>query len=383
VTASGLAFALLAITTTGPIAPMGIATALCGALTLLALAPTRPFAWPRTPVDRAAFAWFAALVLAAWFAQDRAASLPRIAKGFFPLLVGLAAFHGGDRRTAERALAALLAASGVVALLGVGLWAAHGATFEGRARGLSGHYMTFAGQLLLELPVAIAIAACARRRAWRIGAGLVALAGLAALAVTFTRSAWIGLLVELAVILGALLPLGLVGLAALVAAAFAFAPGAYRARLYSIFDPHHPWNQQRVYMWDAGRRMFLDHPWTGVGLQDLHPLYDRYRAAGSTERAGHLHNVFVQIAATMGVAGLAAFGWLYASFLRAAAAGMRAQLRRRGLAAGVRLGVLAALAGFLAAGLFEWNFGDEELLYPLYMLVGLAWAARRWDHDEG
>jgi hypothetical protein len=37
--------------------------------------------------------------------------------------------------------------------------------------------------------------------------------------------------------------------------------------------------------------------------------------------------------------------------------------------------VLAALLGFLVAGVFEWNFGDEELLYPLYTLVGLAWAA--------
>jgi len=39
------------------------------------------------------------------------------------------------------------------------------------------------------------------------------------------------------------------------------------------------------------------------------------------------------------------------------------------------------LAGFIVAGLFEWNFGDEELLYGLYTLVGLAWAARRWDDE--
>jgi hypothetical protein len=49
-----------------------------------------------------------------------------------------------------------------------------------------------------------------------------------------------------------------------------------------------------------------------------------------------------------------------------------------GVAVGVRLGVIAALAGFLLAGLFEWNAGDEELLYPLYSLVGIAWAARGW-----
>jgi len=58
--------------------------------------------------------------------------------------------------------------------------------------------------------------------------------------------------------------------------------------------------------------------------------------------------------------------------------GLAARVRGGGLAAGVRLGVTAALAGFLVAGLFEWNFGDEELLYHLYTLVGLAWASRLW-----
>ena len=48
----------------------------------------------------------------------------------------------------------------------------------------------------------------------------------------------------------------------------------------------------------------------------------------------------------------------------------------------MKLGVTAALAGFLVAGFFEWNFGDEELLYPLFTLVGLAWAAGGWEDGE-
>ena len=54
------------------------------------------------------------------------------------------------------------------------------------------------------------------------------------------------------------------------------------------------------------------------------------------------------------------------------------------MAAAVRLGVTALLVGFLVNGLFEWNFGDEELLYPLFVLAGIAWAAREWDaHPPG
>ena len=77
----------------------------------------------------------------------------------------------------------------------------------------------------------------------------------------------------------------------------------------------------------------------------------------------------------MGVIGLAAFAWLYRALFRTATGG--ASLGEAGLGPGVRLGVVGALAGFLAAGLFEWNFGDEELLDLLYALVGIAWAARR------
>ena len=389
-TAAGAAFLLLVAALAGPIAPMGIATALAAALTLawLALAP-HPV-WPRTPVEPAALGWLVALLLASAFALDRAASFPRVAKGFMPLLVPLAAFHTRDARRGRRALAVYLAAAGLVAVYGLVVWLLKGASFESRARGLAGHYMTFGGQLLLEIPVALAVALTARSRGWRYGAAAVALLAFVSLAATFTRSAWLGLFVACALILGATRPRGLLVLAGAGLAAWFIAPGAWGDRLHSVVDPRNLWNRERVFMWQAGVRMFRDHPLTGVGLEDLHALYDQYRSPDSVERAGHLHNAYVQIAASMGLVGLAAFAWLYASLLRAAGSGLgagreaartsfAARVRGGGLAAGVRLGVTAALAGFLVAGLFEWNFGDEELLYQLYTLVGLAWAARLWE----
>jgi O-antigen ligase len=380
-TAASAAFVLFAFVLPGPIAPMGIGVALCGALTIAAVL-AKQARWPRTPVDLPALGWFVALVLAATFALDRQASFARVGKGLMPLIVALAALHARERRTGERALAAYLAASGIVAAIGLGLWVTHGASFDSRARGLSGHYMTFAGQLLLEVPVALGVALLAKSPRWRWGAGAVAAVGLVALGATFTRSAWIGLLVAGGVLLFGTAPVGLAALLVVAVAVYFFTPGTYGERLRSVFDPANKWNAQRVFMWDAGLRMFRDHPWTGVGLQDLHAIYDQYRSPESTERAGHLHNVFVQIAATMGLVGLAAFVWLFGTLVSAAALGLRPLLRGRGLAAGLKLGVVAALAGFLVAGFFEWNFGDEELLYPLFMLVGLAWAASAWDSGE-
>ncbi|HXS83856.1 MAG TPA: O-antigen ligase family protein [Methylomirabilota bacterium] len=372
------AFLLLVAALAGPIAPMGITTALAGALTLACFAFGQGRTWPRTPVDRAALGWFVALVIVSATALDRAGSFPRVAKGFMPLLVGLAAWHTADAKRGQRALAVYLAAFALVSAWGFVLWTMHGASFASRARGLAGHYMTFAGQLLLFIPVALGIAIQARSPRWRWAAAGVALLAFAPLAATFTRSAWLGLFVACAVMLALTRPLGLALLAVLGAAAWFLAPGAWGERLHSVADPANLWNRERVFMWDAGVRMFRDHPFTGVGLQDLHALYDQYRSPESAERAGHLHNAYIQIAASMGLVGLAAFAWLYASLLRAAWARGGAGSESTGLGAGVRLGVTAALVGFLVAGLFEWNFGDEELLYHLYTLVGIAWASRGW-----
>jgi O-antigen ligase len=242
--------------------------------------------------------------------------------------------------------------------------------------------MTFGGQLLIYVSLAAGIAALARTRRWRLGALGVALVGSAALIPTYTRSAWIGLCVSLAVLFGLVRPRWILALLVVLALAFVVAPPSYRARALSSFDPHHPLNLERTYMWQAGLHMFRDHPLTGVGLEDLRVIYDRYKPPQAHERAGHLHNVIIQIAASMGLVGLAAWVFLYGSLFVAAARGLRPTLARGGIAAGLRAGVIGLLAGFLVAGLFEWNFGDEELLYPLFTLVGMAWAASSWPAEE-
>ena len=361
---------------------MSIATAACGALSVAVWAFDRNREPLRNPVAIPWIIWMSALVLSAAFAVDPSSSSSRLGKGLFPGLVALGAWHGaapGDRR---RALVCLLISATAAWFYGLGVFVAHGASFAARARGLVGHYMTFAGQIGLVASIAVGLALVARGR-WRLGAVAVSVLGVLTLAATYTRSAWLGFIVSVAVMLGFTRPRGIAALAALAIVAYAVAPAGFRDRIDSIADPRHPTNIERTYMWEAGARMLRDDPWTGVGLQDLKPIYDRYRAPQARERAGHLHSVPVQIAATMGIPGLIAFLLLYAALLVCALKGLRssvAQARAQGgdaaLAAGLRLGVLGGLAGFAVAGLFEWNFGDEELLYPLYIFAGMAWAAR-------
>ena len=360
---------------------MTIAAVSCGVFTLFVWLGGRNRRWEPTPVDVTGPIWLLALATSAMFGLDPGASVPRLGKGLFPALLPLAAYHAGDPGRGRRAVATLLCSSAIASLYGIVFFVARGASFSARARGFVGHYMTFAGQLLLLVSLASGIALMARTRHWRIGAILVAGIGAIALGGTFTRSAWIGLTASLllmcAIARRGWLPL----LAGAIVLLVLVAPSAYRERLASAFDPHHPVNRERTFMWKAGLDMFRDHPIAGVGLEDLHPIYDRYRSPDSHERAGHLHSVWIQIAASMGVIGLVAFLLLYGSLVRATAQGLFAMIRAPGLAGGVRLGALGGLAGFLMAGSFEWNFGDEELLFLLYVIAGIAWAARNWPAD--
>jgi O-antigen ligase len=97
--------------------------------------------------------------------------------------------------------------------------------------------------------------------------------------------------------------------------------------------------------------------------------------SGAVHVHGHMHNIFLQVAVTLGSIGLAAFVWLLVSILRMTAGLFRSALPppERAWAAGS----LGATAGFIVNGLFEWNFGDAEVLTLWLILIGSCAALRR------
>jgi O-antigen ligase len=86
----------------------------------------------------------------------------------------------------------------------------------------------------------------------------------------------------------------------------------------------------------------------------------------------HLHNVPVQIAAERGLPALLVWIWFVVVALR----DLVSQLRH-GPAKSVAAAGLAAVIGMLAAGLFEYNFGDSEFLMLFLGLITLPYAAAR------
>jgi O-antigen ligase len=242
-----------------------------------------------------------------------------------------------------------------------------------RPRGTLGHYMTYSGTLMLVIGVAASrLVFGARDRTWP---ALVMPALVVALSLTLTRSAWVGACVAVGVLF-ILKDLRLLGLLPVVVALFfAFAPDSVTNRMVSVFDLRDPTNRDRLAMARTGAAMVRDFPLTGVGPNMIPKLYMQYRDPDAVQAMNpHLHNVPLQIAAERGLPALAI--WIaFVVLLAHGLFGLFRSDREPTLAAAG----LAAIAGMLSAGLFEYNFGDSEFLMLFLVLVTLPFAAVRRD----
>ena len=240
-----------------------------------------------------------------------------------------------------------------------------------RPRGAMGHYMTYSG--LLVLVIALAGGRLLFDRRERIWSALVMPALLVALALTLTRSAWVGVCAALG-LLCLIKDLRLIAILPVLAALFfTFAPPQLTDRLYSTFNLQDPTNRDRVAMARAGIRMIGDHPLTGVGPDVVKEIYPEYRDASAVQDDNpHLHNVPLHIAAERGLPALVA--WL--GFLALVVRDLIGQLKAPATAA-LAAAALAAVAGMLTAGMFEYNFGDSEFLMLFLVLITLPHATAR------
>jgi O-antigen ligase len=303
------------------------------------------------------------------------------------LYVSVEALDSAER--AERVLSALalaVAGAAVVGLLQVSLCPGPAADYGppawlyhrcARARGFFSSYMTLAGVLSLTLLVRLPrLLLGPSVRPWFALEWVASLGGLAA---TYTRGAWIGFAAGVLALWSPLRRrrwLLVVGFLAMGGAVLA-GPQHLRERALTMTDPDDVTVKERLYMWRSGIAMWREHPWLGVGPGGVKRDYRHYaQAEALMQRTGHLHNSALQILVETGVAGLLAWLWIWAAFFTEAVRRLRrlpaAALRERALVAGS----LAAITGFLVAGLSEHNFGDSEVVMLAWMIMALPFTVR-------
>lgn len=325
---------------------------------------------PHAPPFVAALIVYAALTMVSVaFSLDPAASLID-AKEVLLFLVVPVVFRFARGQRAQTVATVIVTVGAATAVFGVVQYGILEYDNLGqRPTGSMGHYMTYSGLLMLVIALAGARALFDRReRVWSL---LVLPALLAALAVTLTRSYMLGAAAAIGV-LCVLRDFRLVVVVPMAAALFVVvAPPQITARLYSSFDMKDPTVRDRFAMSRSGLRIIGDYPFTGVGPDMVKEVYAEYRDPGAVQDENpHLHNVPLQIAAERGLPSLGAWLLFMGMVILDLFRRMRSTASRALAAAG-----LAAVAGMLTGGLFEYNFGDSEFLMLFLVLITLPAAA--------
>ena len=329
-----------------------------------------------TPLHAPIGAFVLLSVLSCFFSTLPSRSLIQI-KGFgtFLLVVFVAALldDEGDVRLVIdlwRTTALYLVLRGLVE------WLAGANNLGERVSGGLSVYMTYAGLLLVLVPLLGSRGLSGGRRGTRLADVAVAAAGALAMALTLTRGAYVGLAIGLLAVLLAARPRLAFAAPFAVALFFVLMPLAVRDRLMSATNSRDVTMNDRVAMWKAGAAMIRERPLFGVGPGRVKALYPVYRVSGWVEpRPGHLHNNVVMIAAETGIPSLLAYLWFVGAFFVAALRQVRGLARGEPLR-GVTLGAIGAMASIFAAGMFEYNFGDVEVLMATLVVATLPFAGR-------
>jgi len=325
-----------------------------------------PLVWP--------FAVFGLITLASAFTSDLPLRSIFDSRKLLQILIFYFALNTvRDDWEALWLVKALFAATAVVSAYTLAVALREPIELANRMRGFFSIYMTLGGFLVTAGALALAfllLPGGGRRSVWIYVAA--ALMG-GALLTTFSRNAWVGMVVALLVIALA----GRSGRAASLvlaaaAAAFLLVPQPFRDRLWSMADPKDITTVERIYMWKSGLRMARDHPLLGVGPNRIKKYFPQYAEPEARKRStSHLHNNPLHIAAERGFPALAAWLWVWGAFF-AAVVGRLKEARAGPFPLRFRLvGALAAAAGIFTAGLFEYNFGDSEVMMTTYFAMAL------------
>ena len=237
-----------------------------------------------------------------------------------------------------------------------------------RSTGFMGHYMTQAGLLLLFSTMALSLFLFSRdkfRYLWGIGFFLA----LWALGLTLTRSAWLGLIIAVSILLLLYRPLSLIVVPVALGLFLILSPGNIRQRALSTFSSKTPSNQWRMEYIKAGVKIIKEYPLFGTGPDTVDMVFQnpKYELSDLAKQNVHLHSNIIQIAAERGIPALVVWVtfliWTFLSLLK--------QLKKKlpplypFAAAGI-----AAIGGLFTAGLFEYNFADSEIITLfLYMMT--------------
>jgi hypothetical protein len=126
----------------------------------------------------------------------------------------------------------------------------------------------------------------------------------------------------------------------------------------------------RLQLWGAAWRMFVARPLLGVGPDNYRLLYGRFSTIAHADPRVHSNDMYLEVLAGMGIAGVLACGWLAFTALRSAIVAARSPLG---------LGIAAACAAIAVHGLVDAFLAFTGTYVLIAVTLGLATACEQDD----
>ncbi len=157
-------------------------------------------------------------------------------------------------------------------------------------------------------------------------------------------------------------------------------PESFTERSKSIIDINHPSNESRLNMWKTGIEMFKDHPLTGIADSHIREIYETYRKPESQGEGVHLHNNFIMVLATTGIFGFLSF---LIFFILIFAKQVKYFINEREPSSKMlMLGSILVMISFQVSGVFEWSFGDHEVMTVFFFLISVPFVIWKLNNQE-
>ena len=251
-----------------------------------------------------------------------------------------------------------------------------------RVGGTLGHPNSLAFFLVTILPIVLVLLLAYERWWIRLLALFTFMVGCAGLILTFSRGAWLSFSLMTPVIVWLLAwkhrgwwhaVTRLAGFAFFITLVLVPFASSIAHRLFE-YDYGRAWS--RVPLMQVACNMIMAHPILGVGLNNYTLVMDRYdNTLEHITRyvAQPVHNLFLLVAAEVGLPGLAFFLWLLAVLLRRAWHGF---WQRDGVFGAWCLALLGSLSSYLLHGLVDFKYLGSNYSFALLMGLAAALGAR-------
>jgi O-antigen ligase len=152
--------------------------------------------------------------------------------------------------------------------------------------------------------------------------------------------------------------------------AWIFVPSEYQSRIKSIGNIEHQSNRSRLMMWEVGMQMFYDHPFTGVADSRIREVYKLYKSPETVGEGSHLHSNLIMILATTGIFGFLSYvGMVLFMFIKQIK--IYNKLKESKIDRALLFGSILVMISFNIAGIFEWSFGDHEVITVFFFLIAI------------